>query len=1228
MCSMCVKLNECSESSIYVTQHYKNLRCRPTRNKPTDGSSKPPIFAPTQSDKEASPGASPPLKDTDDETGFASSAARGSCPETALTNATPSDAGSTNFVSASSSSSSEVNNANEKSSSSDKSESDDIDNCSRDQGLSINPRSSVSPQATELPKSELASLEEVEKTPASELGREEVTSPDRSGGSGSPLNMKQERGLSPASEAAANLPKPFNLASTTAFANAVFSLSRLSAAGGASSSALGSHDAETSQQQLSAMLQGLPFLLPGLGRLATPPVTGLPLASGSGSPGSTSAAPTACATGAGGIQCVCGIRFSSRNNMEAHKKFYCTQQASTTTEGVNDTSSIRDASEGGDGESSWGLLRCTQCPYTTTHKLSLNGHMNMHTAAAATEDNVRVVSPKLKTSVAPVDARAAERYCSDCDIQFSSLKTYRVHKTHYCQTRHVVKANKSPIREDPAPSMLNTNASGQPILLLPTDPVLLVPYSVLVGASLLPAHVLPQQGAAVLTRDGQIHPLSLAHLMSNNSSATAPPLLSPNFNISASVPPVSTASSSSSPQVSPRNLNSNQENSSIPEETNSKSIKGESQSSSSEQSTAVKRRGDGDCPLDLTTKKSKLSIKTDLLSDEEKENREVNTPSLTNSPITARNGSSSSSSVAGDTDAAKLLPSPRVSPAAEEMNSRSAPRSPRPASAAPSLTSPRTVSHESPRPSTSTANRSSSQQSPALPQSLLTQIPPGFSSLISGIEGISSLPFTSLQYLQGLQGVAPDLLLKMFNGIVPAVPPPIPSASVKQGEARCNECNITFYKEENYLVHKKHYCAARDKTNDDDRHSSDGLSPGVVSRGSISPPGKNIKAEGAVGPTLPSRDHHKTSKTPGQFICNPCGIKFTTPDNLSAHQTYYCPKREGSTSEEGVTKGMWRCPRCRVAMPETLQAAHQCVSPGSSSAHGWKCPCCPMLSPTAAAAQKHLETHAGIKAFRCTICGYRGNTLRGMRTHIRMHFEKRTNDLQEENFIECILEDDERHYRMNSSQELRRNLSDHQQALLENSPLAAAILSNSGSVLPESNERALSCTICPYVTNHRENFIKHLTLVHKLGVELKNFLESQAGPSKLPESRENTEPGTASVPGISPPIASFKLEPEVKIEIPDAEEEGNIVHPKSPIADNTKKASNESPVLNHNSVSPPSRPGSTGLPNLLHTRPVEVDAYHCHACNISFTRKDSYQGHKTYYCSRQQSSTPPETAVQ
>lgn len=95
-----------------------------------------------------------------------------------------------------------------------------------------------------------------------------------------------------------------------------------------------------------------------------------------------------------------------------------------------------------------------------------------------------------------------------------------------------------------------------------------------------------------------------------------------------------------------------------------------------------------------------------------------------------------------------------------------------------------------------------------------------------------------------------------------------PQILVKQGVSKCKECNIVFCKIENYVAHKKHYCSARnfDETKD--------------GKGKTSPPtsplGNNIA--GATGAYQ-------------QLICAACGIKFTSLDNLSAHQQFYCPKR-------------------------------------------------------------------------------------------------------------------------------------------------------------------------------------------------------------------------------------------------------------------------------------------------------------------------------------------------
>ncbi|CAL8101584.1 unnamed protein product [Orchesella dallaii] len=123
--------------------------------------------------------------------------------------------------------------------------------------------------------------------------------------------------------------------------------------------------------------------------------------------------------------------------------------------------------------------------------------------------------------------------------------------------------------------------------------------------------------------------------------------------------------------------------------------------------------------------------------------------------------------------------------------------------------------------------------------------------------------------------------------------------------------------------------------------------------------------------------------------------------------------------------GFQRCGKCKLPIPEDQMSTHIRVCLGTSTPSfgngsrvgesggigvgapvGWKCPCCDVYSPTVSAAQKHLETHTGIRAFKCLLCGYRGNTLRGMRTHIRTHFDRRVCDLLEGDYMTCITAND------------------------------------------------------------------------------------------------------------------------------------------------------------------------------------------------------------------------------
>lgn len=101
-----------------------------------------------------------------------------------------------------------------------------------------------------------------------------------------------------------------------------------------------------------------------------------------------------------------------------------------------------------------------------------------------------------------------------------------------------------------------------------------------------------------------------------------------------------------------------------------------------------------------------------------------------------------------------------------------------------------------------------------------------------------------------------------------------PQIFVKQGVSKCKECNIVFCKYENYLAHKKHYCSARNT-----EENADGKTKPSPPTSPLAAANATANASGAV---------HGAYQ---QLICAACGIKFTSLDNLQAHQMYYCPKR-------------------------------------------------------------------------------------------------------------------------------------------------------------------------------------------------------------------------------------------------------------------------------------------------------------------------------------------------
>ncbi|KAF5271363.1 hypothetical protein FQA39_LY08161 [Lamprigera yunnana] len=783
----------------------------------------------------------------------------------------------------------------------------------------------------------------------------------------------------------------------------------------------------------------------------------------------------------------CSIRFSSLSTLEAHQTYYCSHRVNkSTNEEDGKTGSTTDAAENQSDqditENSAKSIRtgkqytCTHCSYSADKKVSLNRHMRMHT-----------VSPGTLTTTAPVtngegtSHEIQDRYCADCDIRFSSQKTFKAHKMHYCSSRHMSKSSvsinssglstaavssktassctsgstsTSPVdtstcKTPPSPS--TSTSSQQPFLALPTNPILIVPYSVFRGASLLPG-LLPN--------------------VTGLPTPDAPCFLLPNGTLQPMTQAVPTSTASSQVDVL-KTVNKTKE--------------------------PVNVR-DSAGPLDLSMRKTP-ELKEhfiNLAHDHEKENIKqrsptpeqiICAPSLHGSP-------------------------PLTPPPIREMSPLQIP-SPK-----------RKHEYDSSR---SNSPRLSKPLSKVVLDLDKPQLSPESSKSLTAPFGIPASLHPLLLRHGSMSLLPPELQIRLAAGELPTIPTATPQVLVKQGVSKCKECNIVFCKHENYVVHKKHYCSAR-------------LQDDEISKNSASPP----VSPGSAGATSPAAQYQ-------QLICLACGIKFTSLDNLNAHQAYYCLKR-GDLEVR-------RCGKCRgIAEP-----GHHCTS--SAPFSGWKCPCCDVVSATASAAQRHMDTHTGVKAYRCTICRYKGNTLRGMRTHIRMHFDKRSPDLQEEKYISYILEDD-------GSNVIETGMT--------TSNLIPTVTVDERAISPSSEGRPEPlhhCAQCTYSSVYKTNVLRHIKLIHSVQEDEHISNGSTDKTSKSMPSLEEEEEIVIKKEAIEPEVIIAPMEETVKEEIVDVATDGQ------------QKQEVEQETSNKHG------------------------GKYCKSCDISFNYYTTYIAHKKFYCS-------------
>ncbi|KAK3913985.1 Zinc finger protein ush [Frankliniella fusca] len=1037
----------------------------------------------------------------------------------------------------------------------------------------------------------------------------------------------------------------------------------------------------------------------------------------------------------------CGIRFSSLSTLEAHQTYYCSHrpnaqgpkgpiveadEAAPGTDGLaGDLMAPRsDSADGSDsgkrpaqgggpaaqgagqaqggnpgpgGQSSAGHPKqysCPHCSYSADKKVSLNRHMRMHTASPPAATGA--VAPPLQLQPAePADAAASfvDRYCQDCDIRFSSYKTFRAHKQHYCSTRHVLKgsgaagssesASPSPVEagsgttvgpgSGPGPALPTRAAAGspghasnEPLLALPTNPPLLIPYSLVQAASVVQSGALSAAlgvgagagavlGAACLLwlPDGSLQPVATANLPSPGrprAANAAPPQPSP------SPSPQQPQAQPAPAAAVPKRQREAKQSSPNP------GAAGAAPATTSATSTAP-----GLGPLDLSLRRASDCSEPDQDMDEDvhvqdHEHEDIvcapSIPLMLSASSTCSSPSPAPPPGLGPSPSPPPLPQPPPGPGG---SSRKRPHSPalsptdRGGKKSPRRT-PNGVVHsgaaaglhaglvkketeraESERERAVAVHASGPGAGAAAvgpdPQLLLQSVLAG-RGLSQGLaQGLAqgSLPLLLGNPLTSPLSANIELALRMAavsaaelqQQVAPPPPPPPPQVHVKHGVSKCMECNIVFCRHENYLAHKRHYCQARLQEDAAPAEGGGGGGGGgggnapspspVVARSpsSSSPPETQSAAPAAPVAAAAAGGGAAPALTHVQYICARCHIKFTSLDNLTHHQAYYCPKRPqgqdaalpGPGSGKVVEdKGKRRCPKCKALVPADQTHSHQCdvLVVGS----GWRCPCCPVTSPTISAAQRHIETHNGVRAFRCTLCGYKGNTLRGMRTHIRMHFEKGLPDLQEENYITCVMEDEAANTApipVPAPLATPPTPPAHMSALT--STTEASSLPGSTPSVRSDSDKQFNCDYCSFTSLDKSKLQHHFKHFHSRPSEENATLVS-SNPSSTPvDQRLSNALNGANKVRVKQEkqdddliqVEEFKVKEE-PVFISDVEERSTIKASPLLLEDSKSEEMNRDDVVSANN-------NKTG-------------PKYCKTCDIKFPLYDSFMNHKKFYCTR------------
>ena len=481
-----------------------------------------------------------------------------------------------------------------------------------------------------------------------------------------------------------------------------------------------------------------------------------------------------------------------------------------------------------------------------------------------------------------------------------------------------------------------------------------------------------------------------------------------------------------------------------------------------------------------------------------------------------------------------------------------------------------------------------------------------------------------------------------------------PDMVFKQGAYNCETCHIGFYKQENYIVHKRHYCSSRlpgtatataaaataataNSSSSPESRENDLIADSPENTLDSAKYSYTRRVSSYLNPNSsppPASSSPTSNQTLSQYYCVACGIRFTSLDNLQAHQTYYCLKRSStsavpatlnenkqnflSSSQNSETQNEISCVKCKKTYcNEELFLAHACSSLNLNSNSSSKSA---SSNSTALNLNSTSSSSNSLQCLKCTICGYKGHTMRGMRTHVRIHQDK-TQGASEESFIACFDESVVKNQRNASTTRRRISLESYSHPFSSfHSDINKSILATSNNIhnsnssldpmnenedvanmsdseliregsKQNSNEVLHNCQYCFYSSTYKGNVVRHIKLVHK------DVGTGSAASIKLKRKGVENDDTTCFA---NEPSQSENDHPLDLQTVRSSKSVSSLA-----VSNATSSATNaSSTAFSVNSLSCP----ASG-------QAKKVVPKYCRSCDISFQFLTSFIAHKKYYCS-------------